>query len=276
MEKMDWETPLEALYQELPPVSCTSCGKCCSSPHITFVEAFHLFSWLFESIRPREIEDFFNADSVAQSYAFNFKCRFEDAVSKLCGVHPARGFVCRVYGFPVLDRMGIDRMDNCRELDRPVIPNVRVGRMHGWLDRLGELNIAVCPSFRRPPYHVTGLNIETWLDIAVTDYARAPFSVYHRTFAALPFRNLRLNFSDRTNFSTRLSKIDAFHQARRHRGRSDYTAIRILENLLTSEPLTGTFFRYEAAQYKKRIEKTVPGSESTFVSKTIEDVHKAA
>lgn len=242
---------LESLYQELPPVSCTSCGKCCASPHITFVEAMRLFSWLFENKPKEELETIFNSETVPQTYAFNFKCRFEDSRTKLCGVHPARGFICRVFGYPVLDRMGIDHMDNCREPDRPVIPQVRVSRMHQWLDRLADFNRTYDPDFNRPPYHITGFNIETWLDIAGTDYGRTPFSIYHRELNSLPFNELVLSFSDRTHLSTRLAKIDLFHQARVRQDRK--LCGRVIDHLINSEPMTGTFFRYEAQRYRETL-----------------------
>ena len=249
--------PLLDLYGELPPVSCTSCGKCCASPHITFVESLHLFRWLFDAKSVCELETLFNAETIAQKFAFNFKCRFEDSQTKLCGVHPARGFVCRVFGYPVLDRMGIDRMDNCREPDRPLLPDVKRSRMQDWLDRLADLNRIPFPSFNRPPYHITGFNIETWLDIAQTDYGRHPFTVYHRLLCELPFDQLSLDFSDRTHLSTRLAKIDLFHQAEGIGDRKN--AIHILENLLTSEPMTGTFFRYEARRYLDGIRDSATG-----------------
>ncbi|MBI4179729.1 YkgJ family cysteine cluster protein [bacterium] len=232
------------LYESLPPVSCTSCGKCCASPHITFVEAMHLFNWLFETKPAAELEALFNAETIAQAHAFNFKCRFENLQTRLCEVHPARGFICRVFGYPVLDRMGIEGMDNCRETDRPVIPNVRTSRMTGWLDRLAWMNRLYYEDFNRAPYHISGFNIESWLDIAVTDYGRQPFSLYHAEFARLPFNQLNLTFSDRTHLSTRLAKIDLFHQVRARKDR--HRARMILDNLLTSEPMTGTFFRFEA------------------------------
>lgn len=245
------DNSLTSLYEELPPVSCTSCGKCCSSPHITFVEALHLFTWLFETKSNPELEQLFNAETIPQKYAFNFKCRFEDSQSKLCGAHPARGFICRVFGYPVLDRMGVDRMDNCREPDRPVIPNVRLSRMHSWLDRLADFNRAYFPDFNSPPYHITGFNIETWLDIAVTNYGRQPFILYHRELNNLPFDELNLTFRDRTHLSTRLAKIDTFQQAR---SRGDiFLADRLIKNILTSEPMTGTFFRFEANRYHSNL-----------------------
>ncbi len=238
---------LAGLYQELPPVSCTSCGKCCASPHITFVETLHLFTWLFESCSTDDLESWFNAEMVEQSFAFNFKCRFEDPANRLCRVHPSRGFICRVFGYPVLDRMGIDNMDNCREPDRPVLPDVRRSRMTGWLDRLAELNRIVSNEFNRPPYCVTGLNIETWLDIAVTDYGRQPFRTYHETLRRLPFDRLRLKFQDRTDLSTRLAKIDILGEARR--AGNETQAQTMAGHLLSSEPRTGTFYRYEAGRH---------------------------
>lgn len=234
---------LDALYSELPAVSCTACGKCCSSPHITFVEAFTLFDWLFQNVEPPQIEKIFNADSVAQATAFNLKCRFEGAETKLCGVHPARGFICRVFGFPVLDRMGIPGMDNCRETDRKIVPEVRLTKMDRWLARLAELNTRVAP-FNVKPYYVSGLNIETWLDVAERDYGRPPFTVYHRILNQLPFRTLSLTYSDRTNLSTRLAKIDTYWQSDSLRLRTQ--AERLLRDLSASEPMTGSFFRFDA------------------------------
>lgn len=245
------QNDLENFYDALPHVSCTSCGKCCASPHITYAEALHLFAWLFESKLPEDLERMFNAETIEQTYVFNFKCRFENSETKMCEVHPARGFICRVFGYPVLDRMGIENMDNCHEPDRTVIPNVRLSRMHEWMDHLASLNRAHVQDFNRAPYHITGFNIETWLDIAVTDYGRHPFTLYHEELNALPFGDLNLTFSDRTSLSTRLAKIDLFHQALRHRNTSH--AGRLIENLLTSEPMTGTFFRYEAKRYRSRL-----------------------
>lgn len=255
----DTNPKLTVLYQDLPPVSCTSCGKCCVSPHITFVEAMHLFTWLFETKDKEALEILFNAETVEQRHAFNFKCRFEDSQTKLCGVHPVRGFICRVFGYPVLDRMGIENMDNCREADRPVIPNVRLSRMHGWLDRLAWLNRAHFWDFNRAPYHISGLNIETWLDIAVSDYGRPPFDLYHARLNRLSFSKLSLTFSDRTHLSTRLAKIDLFHQARRFDHK--ILALQLLENLLTSESMTGTFFRFEARRYYSNLKESLSSND---------------
>jgi len=87
----NWDSQLKNIYESVPGFSCEAgCGKCCVSPHITFLE------FLYFTIESESQLGFLERKKLMtkemdfhDSYEGNLNCRYQHE-DQSCSVHPYR------------------------------------------------------------------------------------------------------------------------------------------------------------------------------------------
>lgn len=241
---------LESLYDELPEAPCVACGLCCVSPHMTFLEFAHLLQGMLTNWPPQRLHDLVHAaPGPEKRYPGNYVCRVQGEKG-LCELYPWRSLMCRLEGFPVLDRMGIREVQICPYItDEQVETRLTPAQVDAWVQRLYALD---APWNRAvdEPYWLTGLNLECWLAVALDEKitqlpVRALRNHLRAHFDLDPFA---ASYVDTTRLADKLELIDRFFQEA-HEFRRPRRAVALLNRILGDFPRTGTHFQAEGRQY---------------------------
>ena len=111
---------LEAMYREFPATACENCGVCCNAVSIYSLEYHYLLREVMSRQTPEQIRLTFQRifawpeRMVEGGEERRIRCPFRDDAIKVCLVHPARPFACRLFGMKKAD--GTRDCDRVREL----------------------------------------------------------------------------------------------------------------------------------------------------------------
>jgi hypothetical protein len=243
---------LENLYKELPDVQCQGCGLCCVSPSCTLVEFLYAMNGAKKILSGDDLKAFLTQKpEIHPEYEGNLRCIF--LKNSRCLIHAARSGACRLFGVPSLLQMGIADMVECRN-NIKASGNASAEFIRAWIDRLVDLNRNIFP-IAEEPFFLTGLNIESWLDI----YFDATHTLeFLKNLRPIMLEYLDLNeltsiWKDRTHIRDKMEKIDAFTSFI-HIGAGN-TLKGVLLSIRDDYPFTGTYFLAEADKYLKRIDE---------------------
>ncbi|MHC4884174.1 MAG: YkgJ family cysteine cluster protein [Planctomycetota bacterium] len=240
---------LEETFTSLPPMPCIACGLCCVSPHITLVEFIYLMdSVLKDWPQERIIELVSTPPEMEPRYPGNFKCRMQTEKG-LCDRHEARPLICRLEGFPVLDRIGMRESHICpyiaeEDLEVPVAE----ADIDRWIGNTFALTNQFYPTYEEP-YWLSSLLPECWFAVALDEEIHQPFFVSIRTMIreTLDLDFLVPHYENYTELRQKLGRIDQFFEyAEAKRPRKAVQAIR---RVLYDFPYTGTYYQAEGKKY---------------------------
>lgn len=114
---------LDRLREQLPATKCGNCGKCCNSVSIFSLEYHRIVRDVMTRCNPERLRRFFVSAlrmDLRQAEVANEKrlrCVFRDDDTRLCLVHPARPFACRIFG--LLKEDGTRECDQVEDLIYP-------------------------------------------------------------------------------------------------------------------------------------------------------------
>lgn len=95
---------LDRLRDQLPATKCGNCGKCCNSVSIYSLEYHRVVRDLMTRCKPERLLRFFvsamrmDLRQAEVADEKRLRCVFRDDDTKLCLIHPARPFACRIFG----------------------------------------------------------------------------------------------------------------------------------------------------------------------------------
>jgi len=244
-------TALDNLYAQLPDVSCHQCGSCCVSPTCTLAEFLYFFKDVATIFSEDEIRSFLTAPvSINTDHEGNLDCLF--LKDKKCRHHAGRSGACRLFGIPSLEQFGVEDLVVCK-YTLTVTGKSDTAFIKSWLDNLMQLNLKLYPVFSAP-YFLTGLNLESWLDMYFDETLEDPILVQiqkmmHQSFDIQKFRTI---FRQRTGISEKLEKIKVLHDIMEF---GDPEALRtLLLSILNDYPLTGTYYQREGKEILEKMD----------------------
>jgi hypothetical protein len=244
---MNLLTQIQELYAELPQVACEQCGRCCVSPTCTLAEFIYLVHYCCDNLPAADFEKFiFAAPRMSETCEGNLVCAFLQ--DKLCGVHLWRTGACRLFGIPILESLGVSDLVSCYNNIRVVSGESDEAFVSMWLGKLTHLNDTLYP-FGKAPYHVYGLNLESWLDVY--------FDALITVDVFLDIREKMGRYFDLSQYKSRYipktgikDKIDKISILFLLIDSGDKATIReLLVSIRDDYPLTGTYFRKEAETF---------------------------
>ncbi len=243
----------EEIYPLIPEIDCKACGKCCVSPHMTFLEFCFILSHLAEN--PDYFIDILSKNTpFHEDYPGHLTCRFQTA-EKLCGIYPYRTLTCRLHGHPVVKEMGLQTDIPCTYA-KPVKSTLGRQDLYGLIDRLTELNDGFY-SYYRPPYWISGLNTETWLTILFSEMPQNIFQLLQKLMQSeFDLQDFGAYFTQPVKLREKITLIDTFHK-KRSLSRPE-ALCPMLEKIKTGFPLTGAYYVIEANMYLEELEQN-PG-----------------
>lgn len=240
---------LEELYASLPPMPCIACGLCCVSPHITLVE----FAYLMNNIREtwpesRIITLVSTPSSPERRYPGSMKCRMQSEKG-LCDLHQTRPLICRLEGFPVLDRIGMRQSHICpyisdEDLERPVDES----DIDRWISETFSLTNRFYQTYEEP-YWLSSLLPECWLAVALDDSIGQPLLVRIRQLIrdTVDLDFLTPHFQNFTRLNEKLNFIDQFFSFAEEK--QPRKAVQAIRHVLYDFPLTGSYYQTEGTKY---------------------------
>jgi hypothetical protein len=238
---------IEALYTQLPSVACTECGECCVSPTCTLAEFVYLMHHCCANLSESQVRAFvLAAPRVSVTCDGNLVCQF--LTDKLCAVHLWRTGACRLFGIPFLEKLGVANLVSCKHNIRVVSGENSEAFVRGWLDKLSQLNRSLY-EFGKAPYHVFGLNLESWLDIYFCDLIEGDvFDDIRRVMKThIDLALLAPRYVQKTGIKEKIDKISVLSMMF---SSGDTKALReLLLSIRDDYPLTGTYFQREAQTF---------------------------
>lgn len=253
---------IEVLYDKLPSVNCIGCGECCVSPTCTLVEFIYLMKNLDTCLTRQQKEHFLRAPvEPDKRYDGNIKCALIS--SNRCSVHLIRTGACRLFGMPAIESMKIPDLVRCKNGTKHHPSHEENAFVKNWLKKLVVLNRRLYP-MGEPPYFLTGLSLECWLDI-----------LFYRTWKQPFFRNLHdvlttlTNFVNSGQYELRTGIVEKIAVIDEFSDNIDCGDGKKLNDMLLrirdGFPLTGTWFYEEANVYLNHIVAFHECSEPTLV-----------
>ncbi|MHC4887610.1 MAG: YkgJ family cysteine cluster protein [Planctomycetota bacterium] len=240
---------LEAIDAVLPPMPCIACGLCCVSPHITLVEFIRLIDSALTDWPPERLIQWVSTPpELERRYPGNFKCRVQTEKG-LCDRHEARPLICRLEGFPVLDRIGMRESHICPYITEEDL-EVPVGEsdIDRWIADTFTVTNQFYPTYEEP-YWLSSLLPECWFAVALDETIKQPFFVWIREMirSTLDLDFLVPHYENYTRLGDKLGRIDQFFEyAEAKRPRKAVQAIR---RVLYDFPFTGTYYQAEGKKY---------------------------
>lgn len=117
---------LDRLREQLPGTRCNNCGKCCNSISIFSLEYHRIVRDLMTRCPPARLRRFlisalrFDLRQAEIDGEKRLRCLFRDDETKVCLIHPARPFACRIFG--LLKEDGTRECDQVEDLIYPPRP----------------------------------------------------------------------------------------------------------------------------------------------------------
>jgi Fe-S-cluster containining protein len=240
---------LESLYGGLPSMPCISCGLCCVTPHMTLLEfACLLKGMLAEWPRERLVALVSEPMEPEGRYPGNFKCRVQDGRG-LCALHRWRPLICRLEGFPVLNRMGIRDHEICPYItDDQLDVEVKDTDIDRWVAHAFRLSNRFYPVYEEP-YWLSSLTPECWMAVALDEtIGQEPIMrVQAMIREAFDLDFLEPHYRDITRIAEQFDMVDRFfEEAEKKRPRK---AVKILRAILHDFPRTGSYYQSEGLKY---------------------------
>lgn len=249
---------LEKLYSSLPGMPCISCGLCCVSPHMTLVEFAYMLSGMLKSWDKQQLIDFIKKKPEAETrYEGNFVCKFQGGKGD-CSLHKYRSMICRLEGFPVLNKMGIRDYIICPYItDENMESTVNSEDIDRWVEETFNLSNEFCPVYEEP-YWLSGLNVDCWFAIALDKKITQPFILNVKAMIRESFDIdfLEESYVDYTSLSEKLNLVDNFF-VEAGENKNPKKAITILKDIMDKYPFTGSYYLDEAEKYMKLMKKIV-------------------
>jgi hypothetical protein len=238
---------IESLYSKLPSVACTECGACCVSPTCTLAEFVYLMHHCCAALSENQLRAFvLAAPRASETCDGNLVCQF--LKDKLCSVHLWRTGACRLFGIPFLEKLGVANLVSCKHNIRIVSGENSEAFVRSWLDTLSQLNAGLY-KFGKAPYHIFGLNLESWLDIYFDGSIEGDvFDDMRRVMKTnVDLALLAPQYVPKTGIKEKIDKISVLSMML---SSGDSASLReLLLSIRDDYPLTGTYFQREAQTF---------------------------
>ena len=247
-EKMDKvQQELGKVYQLTPEVPCNQCGKCCISPHMSFIEVVGVLKDMIKEFSEKQLRTIISSRPVVSEYHMsNVVCPL--LVNNKCSCYESRPLSCRLEGIDVLDKL-THRERICSYQVGAVSENEFGGvEIEEVLENANVLNIPYCGNMDEP-YYFDSVNIQCWFAIIFDqDITQEYFlDLRKKLLKEVDLSYLADSYVNHTKFNEKLDLIDTFFRLNNEQKAEE--ALECIQRVNTDFPYTGAYYYPQANVY---------------------------
>lgn len=239
---------IEEVYAKCPEVPCVKCGRCCSSPHLSFAEFAYFLEKTLANVEQEKIIQMVTAPVIPSSLLEgHVDCPALE--NNLCIVDGGKGISCRYIGIPELSTgYGLDE-PLCKNITADdMSEQVTVEKMEEALDTIALLNANIY-SYLSEPYFLDALNIQCWfavcLDKDITQNLFVQLRELLRGRFDLDF--LDEHYKNTTQLKEKLDMVDLFFELNEQQKAQE--ALACMEQIRDGFPNTGAYYVSQSRIY---------------------------
>lgn len=247
-EKMDnVQAELKKVYQKTPDVPCNNCGKCCVSPHMSFIEVVGVLRRMVEVFTEEQLRTIISSRPVISVYHMsNIVCPL--LVNNSCACYESRPLSCRLEGIDVLDVL-THRERICQYQSGAVTDKDFGGQdIEDVLEMANKLNHQYTGSLDEP-YYFDSVNIYCWFAIMFDpDITQEYFlDIRRKLLAEVDIAFLADSYVNHTRLNEKLDLIDRFFVLNDEQKAQE--ALDCMLKVNSEFPYTGAYYYPQANVY---------------------------
>ena len=203
---------LMKIYQKAPLVPCGNCGRCCVSPHFSFIELLPLLVRMEEVFSEQELRQLVSSKPVVSDFHMsNIVCPL--LRDNHCSCYDVRPLSCRLEGIDILDEL-THRQRICNHQQGAVAKDDFGGsEIEYLLEEATKLNSKYC-GVMEEPYYFDSVNLHCWFAVMFDKDIRQEFflDLREKIFAGVDLRYLADSYVNYTKLNEKLELIDRFFE----------------------------------------------------------------
>ena len=247
-KKMDGvQKKLQKIYLKAPDIPCGKCGKCCISPHLSFIEFIDLLKGMVVEFSEEQLREIIASQPVISEYQMNnLVCPL--LKSDKCTCYEYRPLSCRLEGADVLDKL--THRERICSYQSGAVPEEEFGgyEIEEILELANELNIPYCGNLEEP-YYFDSVNLHCWFAIMFDpDITQEYFlDIRSKIFAEVDLAHLADSYVNHTRFNEKLNLIDRFFELNDQQ--KAHEALACMQQINTDFVYTGAYYYPQANVY---------------------------
>ncbi len=247
-EKMDKvQDELQKIYQRTPDVPCGECGRCCISPHMSFIEVVGLLRRMIEVFSEEQLRTIISSRPIISEFHMsNIVCPL--LVNNKCSCYDNRPLSCRLEGIDVLDKL-THRERICNHQSGAVDENNFGGQeIEEVLEEANVLNIPYCGNMEEP-YYFDSVNLHCWFAIMFDPDIKQEFflDIRRKLLFEVDLEYLADSYVNHTHLNDKLNLIDNFFVLNDQQKAEE--ALACMEKVNNDFPYTGAYYYPQANVY---------------------------
>lgn len=247
-EKMDKaQAELKKVYQKTPDVPCGRCGKCCISPHMSYIEVVGVFRKMMEVYSKEELKTIVASKPIISEFHMtNIVCPL--LVNNECSCYDSRPLSCRLEGIDILDVL-THRERICSFQVGAITANDFGGvEIEEVLELANELNAPFCGTMEEP-YYFDSVNLHCWFAIMFDKDIKQEYflKIRESLLSELDLSYLAESYINHTKLNEKLDLIDKFFVL--NDGQKPEEALECIRKVNEEFPYTGAYYYPQANVY---------------------------
>ena len=247
-KKMDEvQKKLQEIYLKAPDVPCGRCGKCCISPHMSFIEFIGLLKGMTAVLSEEQLREIISAPPVIAEYQMNnLVCPL--LKTDKCSCYENRPISCRLEGTDVLDKL--THRERICSYQSGAMPEEEFGgyEIEAILELANELNMAYCGNLEEP-YYFDSVNLHCWFAIMFDPDITQEFflDIRRKIFAVVDLAYIADSYVNHTRLNEKLDLIDRFFELNNQQKAQE--ALECMQKINSEFVYTGAYYYPQANVY---------------------------
>lgn len=247
-KKMDKvQAELSKIYQKTPDVPCNKCGKCCISPHMSYIEVVGVLRKMVEVFFEDEMKILVSSKPIISEFHMtNIVCPL--LKDNECTCYESRPISCRLEGIDILDKL-THRERICTYQVGAVTEDDFGGQdIEDVLELANELNSPFCGTMEEP-YYFDSVNLHCWFAIMFDKDIKQEYflNIRESLLKEVDLAYLADSYVNHTKLNEKLDLIDKFFILNDEKKADE--ALACIKSVNEDFPYTGAYYFPQANVY---------------------------